>query len=61
MTLLAGRREAVTGSDCYLPGIPHRAAARSDLDVFARSMVILAGLVEGFVAHRQAFLVGSYR
>lgn len=61
MTLLAGRREAVTGSDRYLPWISHRASARSDLDVFARSMVILAGLIEGFVAHREAFLVGSCR
>lgn len=51
MTLLARRWEPVSRGNRHLAGMVDRAAARADLEVLARLMVILARFVERLVCH----------
>lgn len=51
VALFACWREPVSGRDGHLTRFVNRAAARSDLDVLARPVVVFAGFVEGLVSH----------
>lgn len=51
MTLLARRWEPVARGDRHLAGMVDRAAARADLEVLARPMVILARFEKRFICH----------
>ena len=51
MTLLARRREPVSRGNRHLAGMVDRAAARADLEILARLMVILARFEKRFICH----------
>lgn len=51
MTLFARRWEPVARGDRHLAGMVDRAATRTDLEVLARPMVVLARFEKRFVCH----------